>query len=657
MREKVKVLKEREKAVVAAVNGRKSNERDKKSEEKASSARPSTPDKSSASSVDEDGKEKRSKSAEEKTKQGKVSDKESSVDGGKNQVVLYGPFEEEEASFDEEPSPDRAESTTKPTQPETGSGGAGKNVKNQPATSSLDAVPLPAEPAAQSEDTQLEDMDISDSPSSGGVLEVEDSLSQSLPSHERRSSPSVTSRHQTETRALQQCVPPQKVPTSEEMLAKAAPARAAIPWTYAEMQPPPPPPWLKPEVTKPVGQGRQDGVGAVGSLATVQPSTDPPLITPDKSTYKTEELSALASPAAKAAQQSAFPDVSAKLIPQISLATVPPPPVNVHSGALYSATVMPVHVPYQFMGLPGHGQVGPGTTLPVPQEKSAHMTEQQHEQRPPQPQQSRDNQPSDSVDSTGTAPQLSGPPGSESNPSSPTKKSEVASTAPDVGAAEEAKDGNGSVSSSRSSSPAEGRSRSSSKERLNSRTSRSHSRDREATKDHGVASLEARAATPSGCARMTVQTLRKRGQRRRVVTDMIAQAQIAVHVTAMLERKARAQTGSKARLMTVNGARAVTEDGVKAVTEGARVGIDGEARVEIERKAQCVSGGEAKVTIEGRAKAESEGGARVGKGKEARVRTGREAGAENGKGAKVASEREARVVTGEGAKAGTGGEA
>ncbi|KAH8022145.1 hypothetical protein HPB51_022027 [Rhipicephalus microplus] len=444
-----------------------------------------------------------SRRSNEQTKQDRASDKESSVDGGKNQVVLYGPFEEEEASLDEEPSPDRVESTTKPSQPETGSGAAGKNEKSQPANNSLEEVPLPAEPAAQSEDTQLEDMDISDSLSSGGELEAEDCLSQSLPSDERCSSPSITSRHQTETKALQECVPLQKAPTSEETLAKGAPARAAIPWTYAELQPPPPPPWLKPEVTKPVGQvrpfvrevntsesaaqkgllqGRQDGVGAVGSVATVQPSADPPLIAPDKSTNKAEELSALPSPATKAAQQSAFHDVSAKLTPQISLATVLPPPVNVHSGALYSATVMPVHVPYQFTGLPGHGQVGPGVTLPVPQEKSAHMNEQQHDQHPPQPQKGRGNQSSDSVDSTGTASQLSGPPGSESNPPSPTKKPEVASTAPRVGAAEEAMDGNESECSSRSSSPAEGRSRSSSKERVGSRSSRSRSPNQATTK-------------------------------------------------------------------------------------------------------------------------------------------------------------------------------
>ncbi|KAH7947832.1 hypothetical protein HPB52_016160 [Rhipicephalus sanguineus] len=539
----------------------KSNERDKKTEEKASSARASTPDKGSASSVDEDEKEKRAKSAEEKLKRGKSSDKESSNDGGKNQVVLYGPFEEEEASFDEEPSPDRAESTTKPTQPETCSGGAGKNVKNQPATSSLDAVPLPAEPAAQSEDTQLEDMDISDSPSSGGVLEVEDSLSQSLTSGERHSSPSVSSHHQNETRASQQCVPPQKVPTSEETLAKTAPTKAAIPWTYAEMQPPPPPPWLKPEVTKPVGQvrpfvrevnpselaaqkgllqGKQEGVGAVGSLVTVQPSTDPPLIAPDKSTYRAEELSALANSAAKAAQQSAFPDVSAKLIPQISLATVPPPPVNVHSGALYSATVMPVHVPYQFMGLPGHGQVGPGATLPVAQEKSAHVTEQHHEQCPPQPQQSRDNQPSDSADSTSTAPQLSGPPVSESNPPSPTKKSEVTSKAPDVGVAEEAKDGNESGSSSRSSSPAEGRSRSSSKERLNSRTSRSRSGDREIAKR----SRSSESRSPSSDAKRLRKDDRADSEEKRTKSEGLDR-----HDSASPDRKAR---DSRARKKSVS---------------------------------------------------------------------------------------------------------
>ncbi|KAL3218174.1 hypothetical protein MRX96_031705 [Rhipicephalus microplus] len=88
-------------------------------------------------------------------------------------------------------------------------------------------------------------MDISDSTSSGGELEVEDSLSQSLPSDERCSLPSITSRHQTETKALQECVPLQNAPMSEETLAKGAPARAAIPWTFAELQPPPPPPLVE----------------------------------------------------------------------------------------------------------------------------------------------------------------------------------------------------------------------------------------------------------------------------------------------------------------------------------------------------------------------------------------------------------------------------
>ncbi|XP_075552139.1 uncharacterized protein LOC142585335 isoform X1 [Dermacentor variabilis] len=476
----------------------KSDDRDKSREEKTSTVKAPASDKSSASSVDADSKQKQTKSGEEKAKRDKVSDKESSTDAGKNQVVLYGPFEEE-ASFDEEPSPERAEPTSKVLQPETCSGVAGKTSKHQPATSSLDAVPLPAEPVAQSEDTLLEDMDISDSPSSGGVLEVEDSLNQNLPSGENQCLPSITSRHQTETRASQQCVQPQKVATPEDTSKKATPVRAAIPWNYNEAQPPPQP-WVKPEVTKPVGQVRpfvrevssnesavqkglsqvkQDGVGAV--MATVQPSTDPPLSAPSKATNKAEELSALASPAAKVAEQPSFPDLSAKLLPQMSLTTVPPP-VNVHGGALYSATVMPVHVTSQCVGMPGHGQAGPGAMPPVTQEKPPHVIEQQQQQSPPRVQQSRDNQGSDSVDSSGAASKVVGLTGSESVPSSPTKESKNADTAPDVGAAENTKDTNESESSSRSSSPAEQRSRSSSKERLNSRMSRSCSGDRETAK-------------------------------------------------------------------------------------------------------------------------------------------------------------------------------
>ncbi|KAH6929032.1 hypothetical protein HPB50_022491 [Hyalomma asiaticum] len=478
--------------------------RDKGIEEKASSAKASAADKSSASSVDTDSKEKKAKSAAEKSKQGKMIDKDSSSDGGKNKVVLYGPFEEEEASFDEEPSPERAESSTKHVQPEKCSGAPDKTSIHQPPTSSLDAVPLPTEPVAHSEDTQLEDMDISDSPFSGGVLEVEDNVNQNLPSGERQRSPSVTSRQQSETRATQECMPPQKVSTSEETLAKPVPAKAAIPWNYNEIQPPPPPPWLKPEVTKPVGQVRpflreinpnesgpqkgllqvkQEGGGAVGSLSTVPASSDTPLIASGKDTYKAEELSALASPASKVLQQSAFPDLSAKLMPQIPLTAVPPPPVNVHSGPLYSTTVMPVHVPFQFVGVPGHGQVGPGATLPVAQEKSSHVAEQQHEQCPPDTPQSSDNQALDLVDSAGgTASQVSGPLGNESSPLSPAEESKDASAAPDVSVAEEAKHSNQSGSSSRSSSPAEGRSRSSSKERSNSHASRSQSGDRETMK-------------------------------------------------------------------------------------------------------------------------------------------------------------------------------
>ncbi|XP_065305424.1 uncharacterized protein [Dermacentor albipictus] len=466
----------------------KSDDRDKSREEKTSSVRAPASDKSSASSVDADSKQKQTKSGEEKAKRDKVSDKESSTDAGKNQVVLYGPFEEE-ASFDEEPSPERAEPTSKVLQPETCSGVAGKTSKHQPATSSLDAVPLPAEPVAQSEDTLLEDMDISDSPSSGGVLEVEDSLNQNLPSGENQCLPSNTSPHQTETRTSQQCVQPQKVATPEETSKKATPVRAAIPWNYNEAQPPPQP-WVKPEVTKPVGQVRpfvrevssnesavqkglsqvkQDGVGAV--MATVQPSTDPPLSAPSKATNKAEELSVLASPAAKVAEQPAFPDLSAKLLPQMSLTTVPPP-VNVHGGALYSATVMPVHVTSPCVGMPGHGQAGPGAIPPVTQEKPPHVMEPQ--QSPPRG--------SDSVDSSGAASKVVGLTGSQSVPSSPTKESKNADTAPDVGAAENTKDTNESGSSSRSSSPAERRSRSSSKERLNSRMSRSCSGDRETVK-------------------------------------------------------------------------------------------------------------------------------------------------------------------------------
>lgn len=181
-------------------------------------------------------------------------------------------------------------------------------------------------------------------------------------------------------------------------------------------------------------------------------------------------------------------------------------------------------------------------------------------------------------------------------------------------------------------------------------------RTRRPQKDHGVASLQARAATSRSCARMTGQTPRKKVQRRSVVTDVTAQAQVTVHVAAMLEKRALAQTGRKARLLTVKGTRAVTE-GARAVTEGARVGIDREARVEIGREAQCVSGGEARVEKEGQAKTGSEGGARVKKGREARVGTERGAGAENEKGAKVVSEKEAKVVIGEGAKAGTEEEA
>lgn len=147
---------------------------------------------------------------------------------------------------------------------------------------------------------------------------------------------------------------------------------------------------------------------------------------------------------------------------------------------------------------------------------------------------------------------------------------------------------------------------------------------------------------------MTGQTPRKKVQRRSVVTDVIAQAQVTVHVAVMLEKRALAQTGRKARLLTVKGTRAVTE-GARAVTEGARVGIDREARVEIGR--------EARVEKEGQAKTGSEGGARVKKGREARVGTERGAGAENEKGAKVVSEKEAKVVIGEGAKAGTEEEA
>ncbi|XP_072144839.1 uncharacterized protein [Dermacentor andersoni] len=475
----------------------KSDDRDKGREEKTSSVKAPASDKSSASSVDADSKQKQTKSSEEKAKRDKVTDKESSTDAGKNQVVLYGPFEEE-ASFDEEPSPERAEPTSKLLQPETCSGVAGKTSKHQPASSSLDAVPLPAEPVAQSEDTLLEDMDISDSPSSGGVLEVEDSLNQNLPSGENQCLPSVTSRHQTETRASQQCVQPQKVATPEDTSKKATLARAAIPWNYNEAQPPPQP-WVKPEVTKPVGQVRpfvrevssnesavqkgllqvkQDEVGAI--MATVQPSTDPPLSAPSKATNKAEELSALASPAAKVAEQPAFPDLSAKLLPQMSLTTVSPP-VNVHGGALYSATVMPVHITSQCVGMPAHGQAGPGAMPPVTQEKPPHVIEQQ-QQSPPHVQQSRDNQGSDSVDSSGAASKVVGSTGSESVPSSPTKESKNADTAPDVGAAENIKDTNESGRSSRSSSPAERQSRSSSKERLNSRMSRSCSGDRETTK-------------------------------------------------------------------------------------------------------------------------------------------------------------------------------
>ncbi|XP_077488003.1 uncharacterized protein LOC144098921 isoform X2 [Amblyomma americanum] len=489
---------------------RKAVERDKSSEKKGTSGETSLPGDTGVSTTDSK-KRSVSKSSEEISGKGHTGDRKSSSDSDKNQVVLYGPFEEEDGSFlDEEPSPERTMPSVKPPQPEACAAAVGKTSKPQPVTDNLEAVPVPEEPAVPPDDSQLEDMDISNPPSPVGALEVDDSLAKSVPSGENTFSPAVPPECGTET-SSQQHTPPLKVDSLEESAKKPSMARAAIPWTYSEPQQAPlPPPWVKPETTKPVGQVRpfvrevnpsgsalqkgllqtkQDGLAVVGTMATVQASNEPPLMGPGRTIGKTEEFGMLEN-TVKVNEHASFPELATKLVPPAPFTSAPAvPAVNLHGSALYSATVMPVHIPFQFVGVPGQAQVTHGTPTPLPQEKPSPVTQQQ--QTCPLPTQlgpAGKMLASEQSGPTAAPSQTEGqvlnevvPPASTKSP--PSQLPEDMATDQVGGTAGSAKVKSQSNSSSRSSSPVEkGSSRSSSMERSKSSRSRSRSGDREKAK-------------------------------------------------------------------------------------------------------------------------------------------------------------------------------
>ncbi|KAM7295743.1 serine/arginine repetitive matrix protein 2 isoform X1 [Ixodes scapularis] len=215
----------------------------------------------------------------------KTDDKTSS---SKNQVVLYGPFEEEDATFlDEESSPDRAmptgvakppaaeETTVKPAMndPENVQEGgplpasSGKSIPTVALENikypDPETILLPGESPRSDDDTKptrcvvdtcetaVEDMDISNSPLSGGMLEVEETFSSSYGAVECLYQPPGISRSFYDGRGTVQDA---QVATSgllTELHSGEAPVKPEGLWGFSDSRPQQ---RVKIDLNKPVGQ-------------------------------------------------------------------------------------------------------------------------------------------------------------------------------------------------------------------------------------------------------------------------------------------------------------------------------------------------------------------------------------------------------------------